>query len=227
MTSVLAGEKSGSLAEVLDRYLTYQKMALAVRKKLMVSLMYPAVLMVLVVCLMIFLVTYVVPNFAQLYSTMSGESAPPDAVPDRGGDGGQEVHPGVWWWGWSAAVLALRYWSRSEAAQHTLDRMKLRTPILGRIWIMYQVAQFARVLSTLLVGGIPLVQALETASESMSSTLMRKSLDKTKRDGAGRAAAVGRGGLDGSVSKPGHRHDRGGGIDGRAAFHAQQRGRVL
>jgi type IV pilus assembly protein PilC len=59
--------------------------------------------------------------------------------------------------------------------------MKFRAPILGRIWIMYQVAQFARVLSTLLVGGIPLVQALETASESMSSILIRKSLDKTRK----------------------------------------------
>src|SRR5665647_876814 len=67
VTSVLAGEKSGSLAEVIDRFLAYQKLVLAVRKKLMVSLMYPSVLMVLVVCLMIFLVTYVVPNFAQLY----------------------------------------------------------------------------------------------------------------------------------------------------------------
>jgi type IV pilus assembly protein PilC len=92
-----------------------------------------------------------------------------------------------------AAVLALRFWARSDAAQHTLDRMKFRAPILGRIWIMYQVAQFARVLSTLLVGGIPLMQALETASESMSSALIRKSLDKTKkmvREGQPLSAAV-------------------------------------
>ena len=81
-----------------------------------------------------------------------------------------------------------------EAAQEKLDRVKLRAPVLGRIWIMYQVGQFARVLSTLLVGGIPLVQALETAAESMSSTLIRKSLDKTKkmvREGQPLSAAVG------------------------------------
>src|ERR1043166_9530269 len=70
VTSVMAGEKSGSLTEVLDRYLSYQKLALAVRKKVMVSLMYPCVLIVLVVLLMVFLVTYVVPTFASLYSTM-------------------------------------------------------------------------------------------------------------------------------------------------------------
>src|SRR5450755_1549927 len=73
VTSVMAGEKSGSLTEVLDRYVNYQKLSLAVRKKVMVSLMYPCVLMVLVALLMVFLVTYVVPTFAQLYSSMQAK----------------------------------------------------------------------------------------------------------------------------------------------------------
>src|SRR2546423_5560260 len=71
VTSVMAGEKSGSLAEVLDRYISYQKLALAVKKKVLVSLLYPSVLVVLVICLIVFLVTFVVPNFAQLYESMS------------------------------------------------------------------------------------------------------------------------------------------------------------
>ncbi len=75
VTSVLAGEKSGALGEVLDRFITYQKLALAVRKKLILSLVYPCILIVLVVCLMIFLITFVVPKFAELYSSMSAEIA--------------------------------------------------------------------------------------------------------------------------------------------------------
>ncbi len=67
---MLAGEKSGSLAEVLERYITYQRLTLALRKKLLVSLLYPAILLVLVICLIVFLVTYVVPNFANLYNSM-------------------------------------------------------------------------------------------------------------------------------------------------------------
>src|SRR5580658_6863805 len=70
VTTVLAGERSGSLAEVLERFITYQKLALSVRKKLLVSLLYPSVLITLVLTLIVFLVTYVVPNFAQLYSSM-------------------------------------------------------------------------------------------------------------------------------------------------------------
>src|SRR5450432_2966719 len=73
VTSVMAGEKSGSLTEVMDRYVHYQKLNLAVKKKVMVSLMYPAVLVVLVTLLMVFMVTYVVPTFANLYNSMQAK----------------------------------------------------------------------------------------------------------------------------------------------------------
>src|ERR1700731_1764164 len=73
VTSVLAGERSGSLAEVLERFITYQKLALSVRKKLLVSRMYPAVLIFMVIGLIIFLITFVVPNFAELYKSMQAQ----------------------------------------------------------------------------------------------------------------------------------------------------------
>jgi len=71
VTSVMAGEKSGSLTEVLDRYIVYQKLSLAVRKKVISSLVYPCLLICLVIGLMVFMVTYVVPTFATLYTSMS------------------------------------------------------------------------------------------------------------------------------------------------------------
>jgi len=180
VTSVLAGEKSGSLAEVIDRFIAYQKMALTMRKKLMVSLMYPSVLLALVCCLVVFLVTFVVPNFAQLYSTMSANLPPLTQFLISFGTAAKKYIL-VFMAALVTAVVLIRLWSRREAAQQTLDSLKLRTPVLGRIWIMHQVGQFARVLSTLLVGGIPLVQALDTASESMGSALLKKSLEKTTR----------------------------------------------
>src|SRR5258706_4339360 len=59
------------------------------------------------------------------------------------------------------------------------DRLKMRLPLFGDMWIKYQVAQFARVLSTLLTGGIPLVQGLETAGDSLGTSLLKKALDKS------------------------------------------------
>lgn len=180
VTSVMAGEKSGALSEVLERYITYQRLALSVRKKLLLSLLYPSLLIVLVACMIVFLVTYVVPNFAQLYSSMSAQlPAMTQILIAVGTTARSYILLGV------AILVALavgfRIWSRREAAQLRLDAIKLRIPAFGDIWVKYQVAQFSRVLSTLLIGGIPLVQALETAAESLGTPLLKKALDKSKR----------------------------------------------
>ena len=180
VTSVMAGEKSGSLAEVLERYINYQRLALSVRKKILVSLMYPSLLLLLVIGLIIFLVTYVVPNFADLYSAMAAELPLPTRMLIAVGTAAQDyVVFGAL--GLVIAIVGFRWWSRGERAQKRLDRIKLRTPVLGGIWIKYQVAQFSRVLGTLLVGGIPLVQALETAGKSLGSSLLRDALETARK----------------------------------------------
>src|SRR5580700_9968777 len=69
-TTLLAGERSGNLEEVLQRYLDFQRVSLTFRKKLTASLIYPAVLIVMVVLLFIFLITFVVPRFAELYEQL-------------------------------------------------------------------------------------------------------------------------------------------------------------
>jgi len=175
VTSVLAGEKSGSLGEVLDRFITYQKLALAVRKKLILSLVYPCLLIVLVMGLMVFLVTFVVPKFAELYRSMSAQlPATTQILIAVGTTARNYILAGVL--GLVAAGIAFRYWSKTDSGEVRVDRWKLRTPLVGEIWIKYQVAQFARVLGTLLVGGIPLLQALETASSSLGTRLLKNTL---------------------------------------------------
>jgi len=177
VTSVMAGEKSGSLSEVLDRYISYQKLALAVRKKILVSLLYPAVLIFLVLCLMVFLVTFVVPNFAQLYSSMSAQLPAITQVLIAVGTTARN-YVLVFFAALVAAGFLFAWWSRKESAKEKLDAVKIHTPVLGDIWLKYQVAQFSRVLSTLLTGGIPLVQGLETAADSLGTALLRRTLMK-------------------------------------------------
>jgi type IV pilus assembly protein PilC len=176
VTSVMAGEKSGSLVEVLERYINYQRIALAVRKKVIASLIYPSVLIVLVILLMVFLVTYVVPTFATLYSTMQASlpamtvwliaigSAARSYILFRAG-------------GIIGAIFLFRWWARGDAARETIDRVKLRMPVAGEIWIKYQVAQLSRILGTLLTGGIPLVQAMETAADSLNTPLLKRAVE--------------------------------------------------
>jgi type IV pilus assembly protein PilC len=185
VTSVMAGEKSGSLTDVLDRYISYQRVALAVRKKVVVSLMYPSVLIVLVVLLLVFLVTYVVPTFASLYGTMQANLPTMTvwliAV-------GTTARSYILFFAAAliGGIFLFRWWSRNEAARMRIDRVKLRLPVAGEIWIKYQVAQLARILGTLLTGGIPLVQAMETAADSVNTPLLRKAVEaagKSVREG--------------------------------------------
>ena len=179
-TSVMAGEKSGSLTEVLDRYIGYQKLSLAVKKKVMVSLMYPAVLIVLVTLLMVFLVTYVVPTFATLYTSMQAKLPTMTVWLIAIGTTARNYILAF-----AAAlvggIVLLRWWARRDAARETIDRVKLKLPIAGEIWLKYQVAQLARILSTLLTGGIPLVQSLETAADSLSTPVMKHAIDTAGR----------------------------------------------
>jgi type IV pilus assembly protein PilC len=185
VTSVMAGEKSGSLVEVLERFIVYQKLALAVRKKVLVSLMYPSVLIVLVILLMVFLVTYVVPSFASLYSSMQAQLPTITLYLIAIGSTAR-----TYVLAYAAVVFGLGglflWWSRRESAREKIDRVKIKVPLFGDIWIKYQVAQFARVLSTLLTGGIPLIQGLDTAADSLGTPLLRKTLE-----GAGKSVREG------------------------------------
>jgi type IV pilus assembly protein PilC len=197
VTSVMAGEKSGSLTEVLDRYISYQRIALAVRKKVIASLIYPCVLITLVILLMVFLVTYVVPTFASLYSTMQAKLPPMTSMLIAIGTAarGYIVYIAV---GLVAAIVGFRWWSKSEGAREQIDRVKMRTPVLSEIWLKYQVAQLSRILGTLLTGGIPLVQAMETAADSLNTPLLRRAVEaagKTVREGQPLAASLRSSGL--------------------------------
>ena len=177
VTTVLAGERGGALPEVLERFITYQKLALAVRKKLMVSLLYPALLIALVACLIVFLVTYVVPNFAVLYTTMNAQLPAPTQILIAIGTTARTYVL----LGFAALIgggIGFRYWSRTPSGSEKVDRALLKVPVVGEIWLKYQVAQFSRVLGTLLVGGIPLLQALNTAAESVGTHVLRKVLQE-------------------------------------------------
>jgi len=180
VTSVLAGERSGSLPEVLERFISYQKLSLAVRKKLLVSLMYPALLILLVICLMVFLITFVVPRFAELYTSMNAELPAMTLILIAIGTTarnyvliGFAVLIGL--------IIAFRAWSRTPSGKEAVDRVLLKVPMLGDVWLKYQVAQFSRVLSTLLIGGIPLMPALDTAADSLGTQVLKKVLEEAAK----------------------------------------------
>ncbi len=175
-TTILAGEKSGNLEEVMGRYIAFQRLALTFRKKLVSSLVYPVLLVVMLTVMLTFLITFVVPQFANLYNQLGVELPPLTMVMLAIGTNAQHYAPYV-----AGALLIAGFliwrWMKSDAGATQMDRIKLKVPLLGGIWLKYQVAIFSRMLSTLLAGGLPLVPALETAGESMQSRLITHGVD--------------------------------------------------
>jgi type IV pilus assembly protein PilC len=175
-TTILAGEKSGNLEEVMGRYIAFQRLALTFRKKLVSSLVYPVLLVVMLTVMLTFLITFVVPQFANLYNQLGVELPPLTMVMLAIGTNAQHYAPYV-----AGALLIAGFliwrWMKSDAGATQVDRIKLKVPLLGGIWLKYQVAIFSRMLSTLLAGGLPLVPALETAGESMQSRLITHGVD--------------------------------------------------
>jgi len=170
-TTLLAGEKSGSMEEVLGRYIAYQRMVQTFRKKLLASLVYPALLVSMVTLMLIFLITFVVPKFADLYNSLG---APLPAVTVFMLQFGLNAQK----YGWLVLlvgvvlVVLLWQWKQSDKGAQRIDRFLLLLPLIGEIRLKYQVANFSRILATLLQGGLPLVPAMQTAGESMSSRQM-------------------------------------------------------
>jgi len=167
-TTLLAGERSGNLEEVLGRYIAFQKITVSFRKKLIASLWYPALLISALVVMLTFLLTYVVPQFADLYNTLNAKLPAITVVMLSIGKGIQQYYYII-----LAALIALALiialWVRSDRGARELDSIRYRLPIFGEIWMKYQIAMFSRTLSTLLTGGLPLVPSLETASHSINS----------------------------------------------------------
>jgi type IV pilus assembly protein PilC len=167
-TTLLAGERSGNMEEVLSRYIAFQRMALTFKKKLLVSLVYPTLLVSVVVCMMVFLVTYVVPQFAKLFEELNAQLPAITVMMLAIGTHAQAYAPYILV-GLVALGFAIMRWKATDRGAAAVDHFILKLPMLGSIWLKYQVANFSRTLSTLLTGGLPLVPALETAGESMSS----------------------------------------------------------
>jgi type IV pilus assembly protein PilC len=191
-TTLMAGEKSGNMDEVLTRYINFQRLAMTFRKKLFVSLIYPTLLVTVVMIMVTFLFTYVVPKFADLFSSLDAKLPAITVFMLGVGVNAQKYAPFVIL-GLIVLGFVLWRWKDTDGGADRIDRAILSLPLLGEIRLKHQVASFSRMLATLLQGGLPLVPAMETAGTSMTSRRILKGIMRAGtrvREGQGLAPSL-------------------------------------
>lgn len=172
-TSLKAGEKSGEIESVLRRYLKYQKTVIAISRKVVSTLVYPAILIVLSTVLIAVLMTVVIPKFQEFFADFNAD-LPLLTVIVVGiagflRDNAIWLFPALFFGGW-----LLWRWVRTPAGRSWADGALLKLPFLGGLFLRFAITQFTRSLATLLAGGTPLVPSLENSADAIGNRRVSK-----------------------------------------------------
>ena len=173
--SLASGERSGELPNVLKRYIAYTRSILAIQKKVVGALVYPAILVCVSIVIVVIMIFKVIPTFAGLFQELGTELPWMTELLVKGSTFLQSM--------WQPIVVlvvggfaAFIFWKRSPRGRVGFDRLKMRLPLVGGVIRDYAQNRFTRTLSTLLAGGIPLVTSLELAARAVGNYVLEQQL---------------------------------------------------
>jgi general secretion pathway protein F len=190
---VAAGEASGHLAVVLEKLADDLEESQALKAKLIGASLYPAIVTLVAVVIVVFLVTYVVPQVAGVFA--GSKRALPLLTTIMLG-----ISAFVRNWGWLmlglvlAGIVSIVYARKIEPLRLQMDAAWLRLPVIGRLAKGFNAARFASTLGMLAAAGVPILKALQAAAETLNNRAMRAdALDAHTlvREGAPLASAIG------------------------------------
>jgi type IV pilus assembly protein PilC len=190
--SLRAGERTGNLPEVLERFIAYLKQMITVKRHIISAVTYPIFLIGFTVILMAVLLTYVVPSFSEIYSDFKAELPLPTVILmnfTRFLRSYVLIFAGAL----VLAVYGFRVWYRTPKGRRVVDAQLLRAPLLGAVIQGYVISTMTRTLATILAGGIPMLQALEMVAKSVTNREVSQSLEYTQervREGMSLAGAL-------------------------------------
>jgi type IV pilus assembly protein PilC len=170
--NVVAGERSGTLPDVIARWLAFQNFAQNSRRRIIEALVYPMFLVVVMIIALAVIFNVVLPRFSEIYSGSGIEMPAATAVLL---DIGEFVRRTIYFQaaGLVVAVIALRWMFTTEAGKRIWEQIILVIPRMGTLYRMYHSSIFARTLGVLLAGGLPILQALEVIQRTTPSERMR------------------------------------------------------
>src|SRR5262245_21449307 len=178
--SLMAGERSGSLDAVIRRYVAYEKVIGAVRRRTVSALIYPVILVVMMTLLIAIIVVRVIPAFSTFYANYDRELP----FSTRVIVGVSNAIVANFWFiaiGAVSAVALAIWWLNRPGHRERVDRMLLSVPWVGSTVRKFSTSQRARTLATLIGGGIPLVNGLEIAGRAMTNRYFGEEIQEVTR----------------------------------------------
>jgi len=168
---IKAGEESGKLELVLDRYAAYVKNNQKIQSEVKGALAYPVILMVLSVVVMVFLTTFIVPKFADIL-TSSGTELPTTTRLLLDFSAFMQANIVYVVLGVAAFIIAIVKYVRTDSGSYYFDVMKLKIPVLGDLIYKTTVSRFVRTMGTLLSSGVPFLKNLKLATDVLNNKAM-------------------------------------------------------
>ena len=181
-TSTLsAGEASGQFGEVASRLADFQEKEVQRRGQVVSALVYPGVLLFTAVAVVVFLLTFVVPKLAGVFEDM-GDDLPVTTKMLLGFTGFLTKDWYIVVGAIVGTIVAYRLWVATEAGADTRDRIMLKLPAVGKVVEKATISRFARVLGTLVYGGVPILEGLELAGLAAGNRQFKKSAKQVQND---------------------------------------------
>ncbi len=175
VASIRAGERTGDLVTTIRRYIAYLKRAEGLRKKILSSLFYPSILVLMAILVISVLLVYVIPTLSQVY-TDSGAQLP---LPTQ-----MLIAVALFLKKYAilifvllaAAIYIFRRWSATETGRFRVDGMKLRIPFVGKIIMEYAITSFTRTFATVLGSGVPVIESLKMSVGTLDNRVLERKL---------------------------------------------------
>ena len=179
---VRAGETSGVLETVLETIATYKENMESVKGKIKKALFYPASIIAVAILVCGVLLTYVVPVFKETFSSFGADLPAFTALVF-----GLSDYLVKWWWLFAILTaigvgVFLFFYKRSPALKHTMDRLMLKIPVIGKVLHDSSIARFARTLAVTFKAGVPLVEAMDNVAGATGNTVYERAVRKMKDD---------------------------------------------
>ena len=178
---VKAGELGGVLELVLNRLAEYQEKAQKLKNKIVSAMVYPVIVIFIAIAIVIFLLTYIVPQFVQIFENMVTGGA--DAMPTltKMVMKASDFITGQWYIIVVlvvVSVVAFKAYASTKGGRKTLDRLKLKMPLFGPVILKSSIARFTRTLGTLVTSGVPILQALNITRDTAGNHIVAEAITK-------------------------------------------------